>query len=167
MPESFRHERAVVDVGPVTACLRADVFHYSLKHGSNVDSCSTKVPPHMATRTRTPESLLPLTQPVFGILLALEDKKAHGYGIMQALADKTGGRQRLLPGSLYASIARMIDDGLVEEVDAPARETSGGPARRYYRRTAFGKAVAQAETERMRQLVKLAMADKLVGGSSR
>ncbi len=120
----------------------------------------------MSPRKRSPESLLPLTQPVFGILLALEDKRVHGYGIMQALAEKTEGRQRLLPGSLYASIARMIEDGLVEEVAAPAGDSSGGPSRRYYRRTAFGKAVARAETERMQHLVKLAVSEKLLGGSS-
>ena len=121
----------------------------------------------MATRKQEPESLLPLTAPVFGVLLALADSQLHGYGIMQSLREKTEGRERLLPGSLYATIARMIEDGLIEEASAPTGAASSGPSRRYYRRTPFGKAVARAETERMRHLVKLAQSEKLLGGSSR
>jgi DNA-binding PadR family transcriptional regulator len=113
------------------------------------------------------ESLLPLTPAVFGILLALGETRLHGYGIMQALHDKTAGRERLLPGSLYASIARMLEDGLIEEAPAPAGVASGGPSRRYYRRTPFGRAVATAEAERLQRLVRLARSEKLVRSPSR
>jgi DNA-binding PadR family transcriptional regulator len=104
---------------------------------------------------------------VFGILLALGDGGLHGYGIMQALKEKTHGREQLLPGSLYASIVRMIDEGLVEEVPLPASATSGGPRRRNYRRTKFGTAVARAESERMRLLVNLARSEGVLRGPTR
>lgn len=121
----------------------------------------------MAVRKRDPQTLLPLSQPVFGILLALGDRRMHGYGIMQTLTEMTNGRERLLPGSLYASMSRMIEDGLIEETSAPAAAASGGPKRRYYKRTPFGTLVARAETERMRHLVGLARNEKALGGRSR
>jgi len=121
----------------------------------------------MPVRRRDPQSLLPLSQSVFGILLALGDRRMHGYGIMQSLSEMTRGRERLLPGSLYATMGRMIDDGLIEETPAPAASTSGGPKRRYYRRTAFGTQVAGAEADRMRHLVTLAKHEKVLGGRSR
>ena len=113
-----------------------------------------------------PRSLLPLSAPIFGILLAIGDSKQHGYGIMQALNDKTRGQERILPGSLYTSIARMVEDGLLEELPSPAGATSGGPRRRYYRRTRFGTDVAAAESKRMRMLVKLARSERILGGSA-
>jgi len=109
-----------------------------------------------------PRSFLPLSLPVFRILLALSDQTLHGYAIMQAFAEKTGGRERLLPGTLYSSLARMAEDGLVEELDPPRDQASGGPQRRYYRRTPLGKAVAAAEAERMRVLVDVARAERIL-----
>ena len=90
------------------------------------------------TEAKDPAAFLPLKQAVYQILLALGNDEMHGYGVMQALAEKTGGRERILPGTLYASIARMVEDGLVEELEAPVDDASGGPQRRYYRTTAFG-----------------------------
>jgi len=81
---------------------------------------------------------------------------------MQAIADKSGGRERLLPGTLYASVAKMVDGGLIEELEAPDGDTSGGPRRRYYKRTPLGRAVAQAESERMRALLDIARSEKLI-----
>jgi DNA-binding PadR family transcriptional regulator len=114
------------------------------------------------TPARDPKAFLPLSLPIFRILLALSEQTLHGYAIMQAFAGKTGGRERILPGTLYSSLARMVEDGLVEELDPPGDETSGGPQRRYYRRTTLGKAVARAEAERMRVLVDVARAGKVL-----
>jgi DNA-binding PadR family transcriptional regulator len=119
----------------------------------------------MAARdTRKPEDRIPLTPASYGILLALGEGEAHGYGIMQRLTERTGGRERILPGTLYASLARMVADGLVEEREPPAGDASGGPARRYYRRTSFGRAVARAESERVRALLEMAVAQRIVPG---
>ncbi|MGH7576332.1 MAG: helix-turn-helix transcriptional regulator, partial [Longimicrobiales bacterium] len=82
----------------------------------------------------------------------------------QSLSEKTGGRESILPGTLYACIARMIDDGLIEERDAPEGAGSGGPRRRYYRRTAFGREVARAESERLRALLEMALAQDILPG---
>jgi DNA-binding PadR family transcriptional regulator len=123
--------------------------------------------PRSAGPKASPEAFLPLNQTVFRALLVLGDEEMHGYGIMRAVDDKTEGREKVLPGTLYACISRMLDDGLLEESDAPADDASGGPKRRYYRRTQLGKAVARAESERMRALVDLARAEKILPGASR
>jgi DNA-binding PadR family transcriptional regulator len=111
-----------------------------------------------------PESLLPLKHSTFQVLLALAcGEKKHGYGIMQTLRALTAGREKILPGTLYASLARMVSEGLVEELDPPADDWSGGPKRRYYKRTEFGRAVAAAESERLRTLLEIAGAQNLLG----
>lgn len=114
------------------------------------------------SHNEAPDDYLPLNQTVFRILLVLGEEQMHGYGVMQALAAKTGGREKILPGTLYASIARMTQGGLLEEIDPAAAEVSGGPQRRYYRRTELGTAVARAESERMRALVDLARTEKIL-----
>lgn len=108
-----------------------------------------------------PEALLPLKRATFQVLLALGDEPMHGYAIMQAIATMTDGREAILPGTLYAALARMVDDKLVEEKNGD--DVSGGPQRRYYRRTSFGRAVARAESERLRALLDVARAQKIVG----
>lgn len=108
--------------------------------------------------------LRPLKQSAYRILLALGDGELHGYGIMQSLEEKTDGRESILPGTLYASLARLASDGLVEELDAPEGDESGGPRRRYYRRTALGLAVARTESERLRVLLDIASDQDLVAG---
>ncbi len=109
----------------------------------------------MSQTTPTRADALPPSD--FRVLLALGDREMHGYGIMQSLADRTGGRESLLPGTLYASLARMVDQGLVEERDPPRNDTSGGPRRRYYRRTEQGRAAARVESERLRALLSMAV----------
>jgi DNA-binding PadR family transcriptional regulator len=119
----------------------------------------------MRRLTRDPEALLPLKQATYQILLALGDGESrHGYAVMQAIAEITGGRETILPGTLYAALARMVDEGLVEESEPRADEVSGGPPRRYYKRTSFGRAVARAESERLRALLEVARAQKILGG---
>ena len=117
-------------------------------------------------RQRDPAELIPLKQSVYRVLLALPDGETlHGYAIMQALAEMTAGRETILPGTLYAALAKMVDDGLVEAEEAPDDEPSGGPRRRYYRRTPFGRAVARAESERLRALLDIAVAQKVIPGT--
>src|SRR5262245_56149727 len=106
----------------------------------------------------------PLRQPMYAILLAMGDDSMHGYGIMRALEEKTDGRECILPGTLYAAIARMLDEGLIEEREAPKRDTSAGPARRYYRRTARGRAAARDESIRLRALLQMAVEQNMVPG---
>lgn len=115
-------------------------------------------------RARPPESFIPLKQSHYRVLLTLGDGDwLHGYAIMQAVAQMTSGRESILPGTLYAALARMVDDGLVDVRDAADDDHSGGPARRYYRRTSLGRAVARAESERLRALLDIAVAQKIIG----
>lgn len=119
----------------------------------------------MKRLTRNPEELLPLKHATYQVLLALGDGESmHGYAVMQAIAEMTAGRETILPGTLYAALARMVDEGLVEESAPVADATSGGPPRRYYRRTKFGRAVARAESERLRALLDVARAQNIFGG---
>jgi len=97
----------------------------------------------MRRLSRDPAALIPLKQSTYQVLLALADGESlHGYAIMQAVSEMTSGRETILPGTLYAALARMVDDGLVEERETSA-DPSGGPARRYYRRTSFGRVERQ------------------------
>lgn len=98
----------------------------------------------------------PLSPPVYHILLALGHEVLHGYGIMQRFGEITAGEEELLPGTLYVTLARMLESGLIEEARPPRGDESGGPPRRHYRVTARGRLAAQAETERMRRLVAVA-----------
>jgi DNA-binding PadR family transcriptional regulator len=116
----------------------------------------------MKRLARDPGTLLPLKPATYQVLLALADGESrHGYAIMQAISAITDGRETILPGTLYAALARMVDEGLVEERDGG--DASGGPPRRYYRRTSFGRAVARAESERLRGLLDIARAQNIVG----
>lgn len=100
-------------------------------------------------------AMLPLPPATFHILLALATEDRHGYGIIQEVEARTGGELRLSPGTLYRSIQRLLDQGLITE---PKRRLSASddPRRRYYRITPFGTAVARAETRRLTHLVRLA-----------
>jgi DNA-binding PadR family transcriptional regulator len=119
----------------------------------------------MPRHAKDPADLVPLKQSTYQVLLALADGESlHGYAIMQAVAEMTQGRETILPGTLYAALARMVDEGLVEERDGED-DPSGGPKRRYYRRTAFGRAVARAESERLRALLEIAQAQKIIPGA--
>ena len=103
-------------------------------------------------------ALLPLPLATFHILLALSDEDRHGYAIILDVAERTGGQLRLSAGTLYRSIQRMLEDGLIVEVcERPAPELDD-ERRRYYRLTPFGRAVARAEAQRLSDLLKLARA---------
>jgi DNA-binding PadR family transcriptional regulator len=97
----------------------------------------------------------PLSQPALHILLALGREAKHGYAIMQHIASESDGRIRLLPGTLYSTLKKLLADGLVEET-APLRNADSDDARRrYYRVTKPGRIAAETETRRMQILVRL------------
>lgn len=105
-----------------------------------------------------PEDLLPLPSATFHILMAVADEDRHGYAIIQDVSARTGGELKLSAGTLYRSIQRMLEQGLlVETQQRPAPELDD-ERRRYYRITPFGAAAARAEVTRLNQLVKLARA---------
>ncbi len=110
------------------------------------------------------DSLLPLPVAVFHILIALADRDRHGYSIMQDVAARTEGKVQLSAGTLYSSIRRMLEQGLIEELKDSPDPTSTDERRRYYRLTRFGKRVAAAEVERLTGLVRQARATGLVRG---
>jgi len=112
-----------------------------------------------------PEGLLPLSPPVFHVLLALGSDTMHGYAMIQAFERLTAGSERLLPGTLYATLARMAETGLIEEASSP--EPHGDARRRYYRVTPFGRRVAAAESERMRRLLDVAAEQSVLPGAAR
>ena len=97
----------------------------------------------------------PLTPQAFQILLSLvEGRDLHGYAIIQDVTERTGGEIRLTASTLYAAIKRMLDAGLIAEVDAPA--DSSGPPRRCYRITKTGRQLARREAERLARTVAMA-----------
>jgi DNA-binding PadR family transcriptional regulator len=108
------------------------------------------------------EAQLPLPLATFHILLALADEDRHGYAILQDVEERTAGELRLSAGTLYRSIQRMLEAGLILEVDERPAPEMDDERRRYYRITAFGTAVARAETARLMELVRLARASGLV-----
>jgi len=119
--------------------------------------------------SRDSKDLLPLSPPVYHVLLALGGEAMHGYGIMQAFAKKTSGEDALLPGTLYATIARMVDADLIEELPDPEPRSSD-KRRRYYSVTEFGRSVALAESDRIHRLLAVARREQLApdtGSASR
>ncbi|MCC6364092.1 MAG: helix-turn-helix transcriptional regulator [Bryobacterales bacterium] len=104
----------------------------------------------------------PLTPAVFHILLAIIDGEKHGYGIMQEVSARTGGKVILGPGTLYGTINRMLEAGLIEESGAQADPALGDERRRYYRITRKGRRAAVAETGRLQELLSVARAKRLL-----
>ena len=117
------------------------------------------------TKHRSPQELLPLTPPVFHILLALAEEERHGYGIMQDVARQTDGSLQLGPGTLYGCLKRMLAAGLVEESDERPDPALDDERRRYYRMTVLGKRMVRAEAQRLAGAVTVAMA-RLAGESA-
>jgi DNA-binding PadR family transcriptional regulator len=110
------------------------------------------------TNEPDPEMLLPLPVTVFHILVALSDADRHGYAIMQDIAERTAGKLKLSPGTLYGAIKRMHEEGLVKETAERPDPEEDDERRRYYRITPFGQRVAMAESTRLSALVKQAKA---------
>ena len=102
--------------------------------------------------------LLPLPPATFHILIAIADGDRHGYAIIQDIIARTHGAVRLSAGTLYRSVQRMLEQGLIEETHERPAPDEDDERRRYYRLTDFGAAVARAEARRLSDLVKLAQA---------
>src|SRR6202161_4153238 len=99
------------------------------------------------------QKFLPLKAQWFHILLSLAGGEQHGYGIMQEVLNRTTGKVRLWPATLYGSIKRLIDADLIEESDERPAPELDDARRRYYRLTALGRRVLDAECERLQELV--------------
>ena len=100
------------------------------------------------------------------ILLALADAERHGYGIMQEVAERTKGRSRLGPGTVYTAIKRMVARGWIEESDERPDPAQDDRRRRYYRLTSAGRRIAAADARRLEQLVELARIKRLLVSES-
>ena len=108
---------------------------------------------------RDPADVLPLTPALFHVLLSLADGQKHGYAVLKEVELRTSGAVCLSTGTLYGIIKRLLADGMIRE-----SATGSDERRRAYRLTAFGRKVALAEAERLRDLVAAAQAKKLLTG---
>lgn len=109
-----------------------------------------------------PESFLPLHRDTFHILVSLADSDRHGYAVMQDVLDRTNGKLRFSPSSLYASIRRLLEQGLIEELADRPDPAHDDERRRYYRLTRLGRDVAKAEARRLERLLGDARATGLL-----
>ncbi|MGH9822009.1 MAG: PadR family transcriptional regulator [Blastocatellia bacterium] len=113
------------------------------------------------------DSFLPLPAAEFEILLALTDGERHGYAIMQGVAARTGGKMQLLPGSLYRTLARLLELGLIVLKTVKHGPGPEDERRRYYGLTELGWKVLEAEAARLEDQVKAARARKLIRNPKR
>jgi DNA-binding PadR family transcriptional regulator len=102
------------------------------------------------------DALLPLPPATFHILVALAGDDRHGYAVIQDISARTNGEVQLSAGTLYRSIQRMLEQGLISESRQRPARALDDERRRYYRLTPFGTAVARAEARRLTQMLKLA-----------
>jgi len=127
----------------------------------------TEVPAPTQSRSGTrsaaiAQRFLPLKTQWFHILLSLASEEQHGYGIMQQVLERTMGKVRLWPATLYGSIKRLIEADLIEESsDRPAPEVDDA-RRRYYRMTPLGREVLDLECERLQELVRVIQTKRAV-----
>src|SRR5947207_7910712 len=112
----------------------------------------------MTDATREAEAFLPLPSATLHILLALADEDRHGYAVIQDIAARTDGALKLSAGTLYRSIQRMLEDGLIVEPRERPAPDDDDERRRYYRIAPLGRAVAKAEARRLADLVRMARA---------
>jgi DNA-binding PadR family transcriptional regulator len=117
----------------------------------------------MRSRSGEIDRHLPLTPPVFHILLALSGGERHGYGIMREVETDTDGALKLGPGTLYGCLKRMLAAGLVEESDERPDPELDDERRRYYRITSIGFRVVQADAERLSAAVVAARQKRVLG----
>ena len=109
---------------------------------------------------KPPETFLPLKSNWLHILLSLVEGEQHGYGIMQDVLERSDGKVRLWPATLYGSLKRLIQEGLiVESSERPAPELDDA-RRRYYKLTPLGRRVLDLESERLRGLVRALQAKR-------
>src|SRR5918993_3210594 len=111
------------------------------------------------------QSFLPLTPVVFEILLALAEGEQHGYAVMLEVERRSGGTVTLHPGSLYRALNRLLETGLIEELDERPDPDHDDERRRYYRLTPLGADVARAEAARLESQVASARTRRLLRGN--
>lgn len=109
-----------------------------------------------------PGDFLPLTPVAFEILLALADEEAHGYAVMRSIEERTDGAMSLHAGTLYRAIGRLVDSGLLRELEDRPAPDEDDQRRRYYAVTTLGRRVAAAESARLESQVRSARARRLV-----
>jgi DNA-binding PadR family transcriptional regulator len=102
---------------------------------------------------KTPEKFLPLKGNWFHILISLAGGEQHGYGIMQDVLERSGGKVRLWPATLYGSLKQLIENGLIVESGARPAPEFDDARRRYYKLTPLGQRVLDLESQRLRDLV--------------
>jgi DNA-binding PadR family transcriptional regulator len=110
-----------------------------------------------------PEDFLPLHRDTFHVLVSLADSDRHGYSILLDVAERTSGALRFSPSSLYASIKRLLHQGLIEELAERPDPDEDDERRRYYRLTRMGRKVAEVEARRLERLLADARAIGLLG----
>ena len=110
-----------------------------------------------------PHKSLPLSPAAFSILLALKGGEKHGYAILREVSEQTDGAVKLLPGTLYNLLKRMLEDGWIDELAERPDPELDDERRRYYRLTGLGERVASLEAERLAGLVRLARKQGLLG----
>jgi DNA-binding PadR family transcriptional regulator len=110
-----------------------------------------------------PQDFLPLPRDTFHILVSLADRDRHGYSILLDVAERTSGALQFSPSSLYSSIKRLLNQGLIEELTERPDAEHDDERRRYYRLTRLGRKVAQLEARRLEQLLADARATGLLG----
>jgi len=115
---------------------------------------------------RDPHSPLPLTYVTYHVLLALADEDRHGYGIIKEVAARTDGRIELETGTLYAALKRYRDEQLIEVAPKSTRPPDEDSRRRAYRLTPFGRDVLRAESERLAELLGVAVEKKVLPAMS-
>ncbi len=103
-----------------------------------------------------PREFLPLPPAPFHILVALTGGEQHGYALMNEVQTLSGGSVRMGPGTLYGTLKRLLDQGLVQESDHRPDPQLDDERRRYYRLTALGQQVCAAEAERLASLARVA-----------
>lgn len=114
------------------------------------------------TEEPAPEQFLPLHRDTFQILVALADRDRHGYSILLDIAERTGGPHPISPSTLYSSIRRMLESGLIVELDERPDPDHDDERRRYYRLTPLGRRVATVEAQRLERLLRDARAGGLL-----
>ena len=111
---------------------------------------------YIYTMSRDPRTFLPLHNNWFHILLSLAGCEQHGYGIMQEVLDRTDGAVHLWPATLYGSLKRLIEAGLIQESEERPAPELDDARRRYYKLTRLGKRVLELECARLEELVRMA-----------
>lgn len=117
----------------------------------------------MRKKEINPEEMLPLTPAAFHVLMALADGERHGYAIMQEIAEHTDGRMQMGPGTLYGTIKRLLEAGLIEESDERPDPHLDDERRRYYRLSGVGEKVVRAEAQRYADMAAVARGKRLIG----